>query len=149
DRIPDTPFAYWSPPGIVELFDTFDSLHGQAIRVRQGLGSSDNFRFLRCWWEVSPAEVGHSSRWIPYAKGGPYEPFWGEQELLVLWENDGQEIKDFSASLYGSWSKQITNVDYYFRPGLTYTARTVSEFSPRILPKGLAFDTKGSSIFFD
>ncbi len=74
-------------------------------------------------------------------------PFWGDQDLLVLWSDDGREIKQFSAQLYGSWSKQITNVQYYGRKGLTYSSRTSSEFSPRIFPVDCAFDTKGSCIF--
>jgi hypothetical protein len=144
--IPTTPFAYWAPSEIRALFAELGSLKHHGFRVRQGLGSSDNFRFLKSWWEVPEHRVGVNSRWVSYAKGGGYQPFWGDQDLLVLWENDGKEIKQFSAQLYGTWSKQITNVDYYSRPGLTYSSRG-SEFSPRTLPKDSAFDTKGSCIF--
>jgi hypothetical protein len=146
--IPTSPFAYWSPPEIRALFARFESVNRNGFRVRQGLGSSDNFRFLRLWWEVPQSQIGKDARWVSYAKGGGYLPFWADQDLCVLWENDGREIKQFSAQLYGSWSKQITNVDYYFRIGLTYSSRS-SEFSPRTLPRGSAFDTKGSCIFDD
>jgi hypothetical protein len=118
------------------------------FRVRQGLGSSDNFRFLRAWWEVSSKETGLNTGWASYAKGGGYQPYWGDQDLCVLWKDNGREIKEKSSILYGTWSKQITNVEYYGRPGLTYSSR-LSDFSPRILPAGSAFDTKGSSIFDD
>ena len=145
--IPDSPFAYWAHSELRRLFSTKNSLLESGFRVRQGLGSSDNFRFLRLWWEVSPEKVGLGKMWCNYAKGGGYMPFWGDQDLLVLWNRDGREIKQYSAQLYGTWSKQITNVDYYGRKGLTYSSRTSSEFSPRILPIGCAFDTKGSCIF--
>lgn len=145
--IPDSPFAYWAHDELRKLFSTKKSLLESGFRVRQGLGSSDNFRFLRAWWEVSSEKVGFGRKWCNYAKGGGYMPFWGDQDLLVLWHEDGQEIKQFSAQLYGSWSKQITNVHYYGRRGLTYSSRTSSEFSPRIFPAGSAFDTKGSCIF--
>lgn len=145
--IPDSPFAYWAHNELRILFSTKHSLLESGFRVRQGLGSSDNFRFLRLWWEVSSEKVGFGKMWCSYAKGGGYMPFWGDQDLLVLWDGDGHEIKQFSAQLYGTWSKQITNVDYYGRKGLTYSSRTSSEFSPRIFPIGSAFDTKGSCIF--
>jgi len=145
--IPDCPFAYWAHDELRKLFSTKKSLLDSGFRVRQGLGSSDNFRFLRTWWEVSSEKVGFGKKWCNYAKGGGYMPFWGDQDLLVLWSEDGREIKQFSAQLYGSWSKQITNVQYYGRKGLTYSSRTSSEFSPRIFPADCAFDTKGSCIF--
>jgi len=145
--IPDSPFAYWAHDELRKLFSTKKSLLESGFRVRQGLGSSDNFRFLRAWWEVSFEKVGFGKKWCSYAKGGGYMPFWGDQDLLVLWSDDGREIKQFSAHLYGSWSKQITNVQYYGRKGLTYSSRTSSEFSPRIFPVDCAFDTKGSCIF--
>lgn len=145
--IPGHPFAYWAHNDLRKLFSTKKSLLESGFRVRQGLGSSDNFRFLRAWWEVQSENVGLDGRWCNYAKGGGYMPFWGDQDLLVLWDQDGLEIKQYSAQLYGTWSKQITNVDYYGRKGLTYSSRTSSEFSPRIFPLGGAFDTKGSCIF--
>jgi hypothetical protein len=146
--IPTSPYAYWAPQELRALFTRFQSAHHHGFRVRQGLGSSDNFRFLKLWWEVPQDQIGIAARWVSYAKGGGYQPFWGDQDLCVLWEDNGREIKQFSAQLYGSWSKQITNVDYYFRPGLTYSSRG-SEFSPRTLPRGSAFDTKGSCVFDD
>ena len=145
--IPDSPFAYWANEKLRDIFRNGRTLFQNGFRVRQGLGSSDNFRFLRSWWEVPSDSIGIGKKWCPYAKGGGYLPLWGDQDLLVLWHRDGIEIKEFSAKLYGSWSKQITNVDYYGRQGLTYSSRTSSEFSPRIFPKGGAFDTKGSCVF--
>ena len=147
DAIPDSPFSYWAPTELVDLFASNDPFSASGFRVCQGLGSSDNFRFLRLWWEVKPEAIGFNLRWSPYAKGGGYRPHWGDQELLVLWQNDGHEIKEFSSSLYGTWSKQITNVDFYGRAGLTYSSRTSSDFAPRIFFAGSAFDTKGSCIF--
>ena len=145
--IPNTPFAYWAPPELRSLFASRGTLFQSGFRVRQGLGSSDNFRFLRLWWEVPSLSIGFKKYWASYAKGGGYLPFWGDQDLLVAWSDDGREIKQFSSQLYGSWSKQITNVEFYSRPGLTYSSRTSSEFSPRTLPAASAFDTKGSCIF--
>ena len=145
--IPNYPFAYWAPTTLLSIFENHDTVYDAGFRVRQGLGSSDNFRFLRSWWEVSPDTIGFRNRWASYAKGGGYLPYWADQDLLVLWADDGKEIKEYSSQLYGSWSKQITNVEFYSRPGLTYSSRTSSEFSPRILPSGSAFDTKGSCIF--
>jgi hypothetical protein len=118
--IPDSPFAYWANEKLRDIFRNGRTIFQNGFRVRQGLGSSDNFRFLRSWWEVPSEAIGIGKKWCPYAKGGGYLPLWGDQDLLVLWHRDGEEIKEFSAKLYGSWSKQITNVDFYGRKGLTY-----------------------------
>ena len=95
DAIPDSPFSYWAPTELVDLFASNDPFSASGFRVCQGLGSSDNFRFLRLWWEVKPEAIGFNLRWSPYAKGGGYRPHWGDQELLVLRQNDGHEIKEF------------------------------------------------------
>src|SRR5699024_12204782 len=34
-------------------------------------------------------------RWFPYNKGGSFRKWYGNQEYVVNWENDGQEIRNF------------------------------------------------------
>ncbi len=35
------------------------------------------------------------ARWFPYNKGGEFRKWYGNQEHVVNWENDGAEIYDF------------------------------------------------------
>lgn len=142
--ISDFPFAYWTPKRWLRAHESFQPLEEYGVVVRQGMESSDNFRFVRMWWEVAPNE----SRWRPYSKGGWFGPQWRDMDVVVNWGADGAEVKEFSASIYGTWTKQITNTAFYGRPGLCYPASRV-EFSPRILPAGCVVGCKGPVIVFE
>lgn len=67
-KIPNTTFAYWSPHQVLVCFENCPLLEGTETLVRAGLGTTDNFRFLRLTWEI-PAST-RDELWISYAKGG-------------------------------------------------------------------------------
>lgn len=79
-------------------------------------------------------------RWVPFAKGGEYSPYYADIHLVVNWEKDGAEMKAFSGSV-------IRNPDYYFRPGLTWPMVTVKGLNVRILPRSCIFGHKGPAAF--
>ncbi|MFN7897791.1 MAG: BREX-1 system adenine-specific DNA-methyltransferase PglX, partial [Cyanobacteriota bacterium] len=141
--IPAFPFAYWTPAELFAAYLRFNSLESHGLVVRQGMESSDNFRFVRLWWEVPAQE----KKWKPYSKGGSFGPLWRDIDVVVNWGENGEEVKEFSSSIYGSWTKQITNSDLYGMPALCYPASRV-EFSPRILPEGSIVGCKGPIIAF-
>lgn len=143
-KLPGSTFAYRLPPSIVNLFDEFSTLDQSGLVAKQGIGTSDNFRFLRLRWEVGPQS---DHRWWQYSKGGSYSPYFVDSDLVLNWHNDGSEVKAYSAKLYGSWSKQITNTQYFGKAGLTYASRTHRELAPAFQPARSAFDTKGCCIF--
>lgn len=143
-RIPDFPFAYWVPADWLNAYTRFGPLSSQGLVVKQGMESSDNFRFVRLWWETSLTE----SKWRPYSKGGSFGPHWRDIDVSVNWGVDGKEVKAFSGSIHGSWAKQITNTEYYGVAGLCYPASRV-EFSPRILPRGCVIGCKGPIVAFE
>ena len=133
DAIPGAPWVYWIPGTLRRLFETLPGL-GDVAQPRQGLATADNFRFLRYWWEVGPrriafgcrdAEEARASRrrWFPYMKGGAYRKWYGNQEHVVNWEHDGQEIQNFY-SPGGRLASRPQNTDYYFREGVTWSKVT-------------------------
>src|SRR4051794_2922027 len=67
-ELPGTPFAYWIGAGVRAAFQRFPTVEGDGRAVRQGLATSDDFRFLRAQWEIDPKKRGKS--WFPFAKGG-------------------------------------------------------------------------------
>jgi hypothetical protein len=144
--IPGSPVAYWISPAIRRLFTEYPAVEGQGAEVRVGLQTGDDFRFVRVFWEVSPARIARSrretyqgKRWVPFAKGGEYSPYWFDIHLVVNYVNDGKELREFPGSV-------IRNPQYFFRPGLTWPRRTASGFGPRILPSGTIFADKGPAI---
>ena len=146
DAVPGSPLAYWMSPAIRRLFTDHPPIEGTAADVRQGLATGDDFRFVRAFWEVDPAQIARSRdetktgrRWAPFAKGGEYSPYWADVHLVVNYGNDGEELRDYDGSV-------IRNPQYYFRPGLTWPPRTNSGFGVRILPTSAVFGHKGPAV---
>jgi hypothetical protein len=139
-RIPNSPFAYWADRSVVANFAKSKSMEDSSAPARVGLQTSDNFRFVRLHWECH-SELGLSeTRWIPFAKGGAFALFYADIYLRVNWTSDGAEIRAFPKSY-------VKNTDYYFRPGVTWTNATTSDFSCRFLPSGCIFGDVGPTLF--
>jgi len=140
--IPGTPFAYWVSSDIRDAFRNLAVFESEDRAARVGLQSSDDFRFLRTWWETKSG----AERWHGFAKGGTYAPFYADVYMQVNWLEDGAELKSWAASLYGSWSRIIKNVDYYFLPGHFQTLRA-SRLAPHLTPRGCVFSDNGTQAF--
>lgn len=141
-----SPLAYWMSPSIQTLFKELPPIEGTAAEIRVGLQTGNDFQFVRAFWEVDPRSIGesraethHGSRWAPFAKGGEYAPYWCDIHLVVRFERDGEELREFPGSV-------IRNPQFYFRPGLTWPRRTASGFSPRVMPEGCVFADKGPAV---
>lgn len=149
-KIPGAPVAYWASKRIFEIFDTTPNIKYYAS-PRQGLATADNNRFVRLWYEVDNSKIGFdceskeialdsNKKWFPYNKGGKFRKWYGNNQYLVNWENDGSEIKAFKRSV-------IRNPLYYFKEGITWTFVSSSNFGVRYTDKGFLFDVGGSSLF--
>ncbi len=154
-KIPGSPIAYWANRQLLQRFESLNNLTSVAS-PKKGLVTSDNNRFLRKWYEVSFIKVGlnYDSRetaneskrkWFPINAGGAYRKWFGNAELLVNWENDGNEIIGYAADLYGSASRQIQNTIHYFKPCITWSNITTAEFAARIAPSGFIFGAAGTA----
>ncbi|NMM62826.1 BREX-1 system adenine-specific DNA-methyltransferase PglX [Clostridium sp. P21] len=155
--IPGKPFAYWVNENILNIFSSFQPL-SEIAKPRQGMATSDNKRFLRHWFEVNINKIkfdAHNSeeaensgrKWFPYNKGGEYRKWYGNNEFIINWENNGEEVKEYAAKLYKSYSRTIKNEKFYFKSGLTYTFIS-EDMGARYSQNGFIFDVAGSSIFF-
>jgi hypothetical protein len=157
--IPGSPWVYYVTPSLRKLFKLLPNLE-KIADPRQGLATADNFRFLKFWWEVGQKRIAfgcanedESSKrpehWYPYMKGGGFLRWYGNQEYVINYGQNGHELKAWAAPLYGNsgWSRIIKSTEYYFRRGVTWTDLTVGRFSARLSPGGFIFDIKGSSAF--
>ncbi|WP_426424206.1 hypothetical protein [Bradyrhizobium genosp. A] len=142
--IPGTPFAYWLPPGIIKAFKQLPPFESDGRIARAGMQTSNDFRFVRAWWEPVRSNDG----WPPFAKGGRYSPFFTDLGLVVNWKKDGIELKAFNGALYGGghWSRNLRNVELYGRAGFTYPRR-LSKLSVSPLPRGSVISIRGSGIY--
>ncbi|WP_459935503.1 BREX-1 system adenine-specific DNA-methyltransferase PglX [Desulfonatronum parangueonense] len=143
------PICYWVPEHTLRKLAAHPRFENEKRTAKQGLATADDFRFISAAWEVFPCSLG--SHFFFFAKGGEYRPFWDDIHLVINWENDGEEAKAFAGTLYNNshWSRILKNVDFYFKPGLTYPERTTSDFAPRIFPSGCIFSATGQAIFFE
>ena len=156
--IPGTPIAYWVDSNVINCFD-------KGVRIdsfgapKQGLATADNNRFLRLWFEVDINRVGlkFSSRedakqsglkWFPYNKGGGFKKWFGNNEYLVNWENDGYEICNFKGE-NGKLKSRPQNMEWFFKKGISWCKITSSSFSMRYIPNGFLFDVAGCTLFVD
>ena len=148
DVIPGAPVAYWVDKRIVENFNVGTRVDTFAF-PKQGLATADNNRFLRLWFEVSANNVAfvHSKKkWYPFNKGGEFRRWYGNREYILLWENDGQEIKNFKDTK-GKLKSRPQNLEYNFKPALSWSLITSGEFSVRYYDENFAFNVAGISCF--
>jgi hypothetical protein len=158
DAIPGSPWVYWITPGLRKVFETFPKLGGIAQPVA-GLRSSDNFRFLRYWWEPGIRRIGFDcknaqeaqatgKRWFPYMKGGNFQCWYGNQEFVLNWHNNGVEVSHAIMQAYPYLGRPwLGGHKDYFRRGVTWTDLTSGRFSARLSPGGFIFDVSGSCCF--
>ena len=144
--LPGHSFAHWIPP---RLFDIYSDLaqfddHDRGRESRCGLGTLDDYRFLRLRWE-RPMQ---SDLWKPYFSGGTFSPFYEDFWLVAKWGVDGAEVKVFVEGRVGSASRKVQSESYYFRPGFVFPRRTRA-FSPKCMPRGGIFSNSGQAGFME
>ena len=152
EKIPGSPIAYWVSDKVREIFEKNQKL-GEIGEAKQGLATADNNRFLRLWNEVNYNKIGYNilnsqealkskKKWFPYNKGGEFRKWYGNQEYLVNWENDGYEIKNFKNAV-------VRNPSYYFKESISWGLITSAGSSFRYFPKGFVYDVSGMSYFLE
>ena len=142
-QVPGAPFAYWVGEGVRATFKALPPLTDTVLAC-SGTGTLDDFRFLRCWWEIDS-----DASWIPFAKGGAYAPIYFDHHLVVNWADDGAEMKAWIVVRYGGghWTRNIRSTEHYGRPGLTWPRRTQGGLSFRAMPASCIFADKGPAAF--
>ena len=148
-KIPGSPVAYWVSNKFIKIFES-DTIE-KTGKVVTGMTTADNERFLRLWHEVNYCRIAfHSkSKWYPYQKGGEYRKYYGNNQWIVNWDEDGCDIKNNIDPKTRKVRSGSYNEDYILHEGLTWTYITSGNISIRYVPEGFLFDNKGSMVFFD
>lgn len=157
-KLEEEQIAYWLSNSMFSAFD-HKSL-GDYAKPRQGMATSDNNRFLRLWHEVQWDKVclgakdeveaeKSRAKWFPYNKGGGFRKWYGNNDYLINWEYNGAEVKELAVKLYKCVTRTIKNIQFYFKPGVTWSTLSSGSFNARYCSSGFLFDTKGSTCYFD
>lgn len=151
-QIPGVPIVYWLSKPMLEAFTKGDKLE-KVAKPRQGLATADNNRFIREWWEVSQSKSKLTSdnakdrktsvcdKWFPYNKGGEYRKWYGNQDYVINWENNGQELYDFKPK------SVIRNPQFYFQSSVSWSNVSSGTPSFRYYPEGFIFSHVGDCLF--
>lgn len=149
EKIPGAPVAYWVSEKFIEAFEKGKKLSAIA-EPKQGLKTGDNDTFLRLWFEPSinkfSIRCGDGAKWYPCNKGGEYRLWYGNNDYVIDWENDGYKLKNFRHA-DGRQKSRPQNLQYMKKEGLTYTNISSGNLSVRYSPDGFLFDAAGSMIF--
>lgn len=156
-KIPSSAIAYWVSDRVLKIFEKEDAVN-KFVNPAVGLQTSDNNRFLRYWFEVSiekicfnafnhEQSIASHKKWFPYNKGGEFRKWYGNQEFVVNWENDGYEIKNFKDPVTGKYLSRPQGYEFYFLEGVSWSAISSSDLSCRKQQKGTIFSNAGMAVF--
>ena len=156
-RMPCSVYGYWVSEKILESFEK--STLEKMARIVIGIKTGDNDLFLKQWHEVSFDNIGtgmdslesinaSSFKWFPYVKGGDYRKWYGNQDLVINWEDNGKNMLDHT-NKNGVQDARIrqSNFGDYGKEFLTWSRITSSSLSIRYVPKGVLFDCNSPSIY--
>ena len=157
-EIDGSPIAYALNENIINAFQNERKV-ADIGTTRLGMTTADNNKFTRLWSEVvfdklitnatcKEDVIKYRKKWVPYNKGGQYRKWYGNNDVIVNWENDGYEIKNF-ADDRGHIRSTVPNTEYYFKKCITWSKVTAGSIAFRYKTNGSIFDVAGASLFAD
>jgi len=132
------PFIYWISDGFREKFK--EKALGDINKVATGLMTGNNDKFLRFFWEVEKESISDyypndKRKWVPYQKGGPFCRWYGNNWIVINFQNDGSLLAT------------TDNKKFYFKEGVTYSASGSKGASFRYIEAKYSFDKGGACVF--
>lgn len=98
-KIPGSPVAYWVSENFVRAFEN-KTIIDYVYAVSKGIITTKNELYIRLWYEVSKNDI-FSGNWHKYSKGGQFRRWYGNSECVILWKNNGFELKSQPFTLMG------------------------------------------------
>ena len=155
-KIPGAPIAYWVSDALLRDFSIGKPI-GDLYKTITGSSTGDNGQFLRLWFEVSTSNSGlnvksdykgFGYKWIKCNKGGSFRRWYGNEEYLINWDNDGKELKEFCVyKNHGKhWSRFLKSLDMFYKPGITWSKITSGQFSARYMQEGFIMESAACAI---
>lgn len=149
-QIPGTPIAYWLSDAAIKDMASLPSLSHYA-QPKQGMVTRDNKRFMRSWWEIGLMDFNDAiqshdearesgAKWLPCTSGGQFRKWYGNNEDVIFWENDGAELIEFSGP-------HIKNRQFYFLPAVTWSSISSGAFSTRYVSAGYLPEHAGNCLY--
>ena len=153
DLIPGKLIAYWVSDQLHQHFGgrTINDIAVASVGIQTG----DNNKFIHFWWEVQFPNICFSARsvedsfdecsWFPYNKGGEFRKWYGNNDNVVKWKNDGSEVKSNSIAT-GHHYQQYSD-DLKFKPMVTWSRIATGKPAFRVKSYGFLSDMAGFSLY--
>ncbi|UUM12002.1 BREX-1 system adenine-specific DNA-methyltransferase PglX [Clostridiaceae bacterium HFYG-1003] len=151
--IPGTPLSYWLSEKASRIYDTSKKF-GDINTTRAGMITGNNEIFVRLWHEVANNKsafscasreeaVMTSATWFPYSKGGEFRRWYGNNDCVVNWHNDGEFMRTYKDE-NGKIPAHAFNLEYIFKENICWNSLSSYRFSARYTQKGFLYDAGGS-----
>lgn len=146
-KTPGSPVAYWVATKLGEIYNN-SIVYADLAHSMQGMITGDNNKFLRRWFETDKEKLSLDKNtihevevskeyWIPYNKGGDLRKWFGNNDFVLNWKNEGRDLT----------RSRTQNSNFYFKPCITWTFISSAFFAARQCDKGFVWDVAGSSAF--
>lgn len=145
EKIPGNNIGYWlSNSAIINFSKQKISDFAHSF---QGIISGNNDKLLRLWFELptirrssnffSFEESKDVKTFVPYQKGGNFRKWYGNNDYYIYWNGNGKHLT----------RARYENIQYYFKPCLSWTFLSSTKFGIRKVNGGSLWDVAGSSCF--
>ena len=152
-KIESMPIAYWLSNKAIEVLET-NKCFEKVATTRAGMITGNNELFVRYWFEINNEKMNKNAdsrdsakqsklKWFPYSKGGNFRKWYGNNESVVNWYNDGFEMRNRKDEK-GNIPAHAFNLDYIFKTNICWNSLSTNRFSARLTSKGFIYDAGGS-----
>lgn len=150
-KIPASRISYWVSDAVVKILDT-SAKFNDIGNPRRCLATGNDDLYIRYWYEVEKNHSNYNSktqkeasesnkRWFPFQKGGDYRKWFGNNEFVVNWFQNGVEIKT------NQKNATLRNLEYSFDDSLTWSYMAQKSLTIRYSGYGNIFSGIGGGIF--
>lgn len=156
DYIDSSPISYWATEKDINHFKKNHLIQSYGD-AKQGLATGNNNKFMRFWHEVEIPNIAFlctstddaiksGCKWFPYNKGGEWRKWYGNQDYIVDWDNDGYAIKHNFDNKQKLRSRP-QNLNFFFKKSISWSLIVSNNATFRYFPEGFIFDVNGMSLF--
>ncbi len=149
-KIPGEPIAYWLSDAFINAFKRKSI--GDEYIPKFGMSTGDGELFIRFWFESNLNDIefcnknesdadNSNKKWVPLDKGGAYRRWYGNQNCIVWWKNNGADIRKHPKSA-------VRSPQFFFQEHASWTLMTTGIFSARFFPEGFTIDTASNCLYF-
>ncbi len=141
--IPERRMGYWLSQEVVSIWNKglFDD---SIIKIRQGLASGDNDRFIRLWHEISQNLFKRNAlscedatesgfKWFPFHKGGQARSWYGNSGNVISFDRE-------SYNILRNQGNHLPSKELYFLEGILFSRISSKKLNAKYTPAGFVFD---------